>query len=70
MPSQTNQLSDFSGYLTHSQVVHALGVSSAWVSTLARRGRLSYIPTPLGRLYATPEGERMARERIGHSTHA
>jgi hypothetical protein len=61
--SDTDECYDFTTWLTRSQVVHTLGVSSAWVSMLCAKGQISCMATPLGRLYSRPDVERLADER-------
>lgn len=50
-------------WLSTSQAARALGLSSQRVDQLAREGLLPYKSTPLGRLFACEDVERLAEER-------
>lgn len=56
---------DIAEHLSRSQVAHRLGVSPEYVRTLALSGRITYIETPIGRLYdaASVEAFALAREK-------
>ena len=49
--------------LSSSQAARVAGCSVAWIHRLASDGRLSYEPTPLGRLFSRDDVEALRRER-------
>jgi hypothetical protein len=51
------------GWLTTSEAARAIGCSSVWVAGLAKNGRLAYVATPLGRLFAAADVAEFAAAR-------
>jgi hypothetical protein len=52
-------------WLSTSQVAACLEVSSARVRQMLAAGQIAHWPTPIGRLIAREEAERLAEERRG-----
>lgn len=50
-------------YMTPAQVSHRLGLTTQRVRQLANTGVLPCVVTPLGRLFAVEDVERLAGER-------